>query len=195
MRDFKDTVRAFVEPIRQRVLLMLGRAVISAVNDTGGIQLLKMDLLADETRDVERYGAYGFTSNPPVGSEAIVAFLGGNRAQGVVIGIEDRTVRLKNLATGDVAMYTGTSCYAKLVKVGNEYHLKVDKLKLEGETDELLDLVKQVAQKTQEVVETLSTDTTNTIFGPMKLNHFATYETKATELQDLADRIAAITAG
>lgn len=194
MNDLRNTIRAFLEPIQRRVMLMISRAVISSINDAGGIQLAKVELLADETRDVERFGQYGLTSNPPAGSEAIVLFLGGNRAQGILIGIENRTARLKGLGEGDVALYTGTDNYAKLLKDDGEIHLKTGKLKLEGESDELLDLVKQISEKLNAVVENLSTDTTNTIFGPMKLNGFAFYATKKTEIEALIGRLEAITA-
>lgn len=86
---------------------MIGRAVISAVDDSKNIQLMKIDLLADETKEgVERFQNYGFTSYPKAGAEGLVLFVGGDRDHGIVVNVDDRRFRLKNLAEGEVALFT-----------------------------------------------------------------------------------------
>ena len=56
------------------------------------------------------------------------------------------------------------------------------KFQLTNGTEELLDLVVQHMDKTKTGFETLSTTTTNTIFGPLQLNDFATFATIATDI-------------
>lgn len=97
----------FLGPIRRSINLMVGRAVVSLVNDALKMQGVQVQLLADEVRDnVERFQNYGFTSHPHPEAEAIVVSIGGNRNHAVVIAVDDRRYRLKGLAAGEVALYT-----------------------------------------------------------------------------------------
>lgn len=103
MRDFaKLTV-----PIRRKIQLVLGRALLAAVDNSYGTQLLKVDLMADETVSrVERFQPFGFESFPVEGAEVISAFLGGNREQGIALVVHDRRYRPKDLSAGDSAQYS-----------------------------------------------------------------------------------------
>jgi len=97
----------FIDDIKHRVMLTVGRAVVTAVYDDKKIQEIQATILAGETRDkLERFQQYGFTSKPFVGAEAITLSLGGIREHTVVIAVDDRRYRLKNLADGEVALYT-----------------------------------------------------------------------------------------
>lgn len=99
-------------PLRRRVLLMISRGVVRLVDDGLKLQGLQLGLFADETRDnVERFQQYGFTSVPLAGAEAIVACLGGNRSHMVALSVDDRRYRKKNLAAGEVALYTDEGDY------------------------------------------------------------------------------------
>jgi phage baseplate assembly protein V len=93
--------------MRDRMRLMVGRAILAAVNDAGAIQTAQADCLADETHDdVERIQQYGFTSVPLAGAEAVLVFPAGNRDHGLIIAVDDRRYRLKALSAGEVALYT-----------------------------------------------------------------------------------------
>lgn len=92
--------------MRRRIAGMVGRAVLTAIDDGEGIQLVQLDGLADETHDgVERMQDYGFTSVPLPGAEAAVVFAGGVRSHGLVVAVGDRRYRLKGLQAGEVAIY------------------------------------------------------------------------------------------
>jgi len=94
-------------PIRElgnRVMMMFGRGVLRGVNDSSGRQQLQVELLKDELRDgVEHMQNYGFTSHPK-GGDVAVAFIGGNREQGIVLVVDDRRYRI-SLEPGEVAIY------------------------------------------------------------------------------------------
>jgi phage baseplate assembly protein V len=97
----------WIAPLKRRVLLMVSRAILRAVNDQAPLQQVQISLLADELRDkVEHFQSYGFTSYPHVGAECAVMFVSGNRDHGLVIAIDDRRYRLKPLLAGEVALYT-----------------------------------------------------------------------------------------
>ncbi len=90
-----------------RVRLGVGRGVLNLVNAGAAVQTMQATFHEDETRDgLEHFEGYGFTSNPPAGSEVAAVFVGGDRSHGVIVGIGDRAFRLAGLASGEVALYT-----------------------------------------------------------------------------------------
>lgn len=104
-----------IAPLQRRIQMMLARAVIAGVNDAAQAQEHQLDLLAEETHDgVEHFQGYGISSVAPAGLEALVAFVGGLRSHGVVIGVADRKYRLKSLQSGEVALYDDQGQYVLL---------------------------------------------------------------------------------
>lgn len=93
-------------PISRRIRLMVARSVVTLVNDSLNRQNLQLSILADETADsVERFQNYGHTSVPPVGSEAIMVATAGSRSGLVVVAVEHKGFRPKNLEEGDSMLY------------------------------------------------------------------------------------------
>lgn len=107
MKVLRKIVERMIRPLRTRILMINARAVVESLKDDGGLQLMKLNVLAGENpNDVERFQNYGFTSSPKPGAEAVVIFQGGNREHGLIIAVDDRRFRLKALAEGEVAIYT-----------------------------------------------------------------------------------------
>lgn len=105
--DINRLIIKVMAPLKRRVFLMIGRAVLNIINDTGGIQVVQVKLLEGEPRDgVERMQNYGFTAVPLPGAEGIIACVTGNRDHGVIIAMDDGRHRLKGLKPGESAMYT-----------------------------------------------------------------------------------------
>lgn len=131
------TMNKLLDPIRRRVRLMITRAVLSAISDAAGIQLVQVKLLDSEVRDgVERFQNYGYTSVPHAGAEGVMACVSGNRDHGVVIVMDDRRYRLKGLQSGEVAMYDdlGQVVHFKrtgiLIDTPFDYELRAKNIKL-----------------------------------------------------------------
>lgn len=83
------------------------RARIGHVRSDVAVQLVQLGGLAGENLpDHELFQHYGLTTNPPDGTQAIVAPLGGKTAHCVVIATEHGSFRLKSLKRGEVALYT-----------------------------------------------------------------------------------------
>lgn len=83
------------------------RGVLTLVKAAGAVQLVQLDGLAGEQlQDAELFQHYGYTSNPPAGTMAIVLPIGGKTAHGIVIATEHGSYRLKSLQSGEVAIYT-----------------------------------------------------------------------------------------
>lgn len=90
------------------------RAVLTQVNSAPSVQLIQADALAGEQlQDNEQFQDYGFTSNPPAGTMAVVLPLGGRTSHGIVIATEHGDYWLKALKPGEVALYTNEG--AKIV--------------------------------------------------------------------------------
>lgn len=116
-----------LKEIGNRVMMMFGRGVLRAVTDTGPRQQVQVELLKDELRDgLEHMQNYGFTSHPQ-GGDVAVAFLGGNREQGIVLVVDDRRYRIPLLA-GEVAIYDDLGnkieLLREMVKVTAVQHLE-----------------------------------------------------------------------
>lgn len=117
--DLMNFLKRAIQPLKDRVLLMVGRALLTAINDSKDIQQVQLSALAGESMDkVERFQEFGFSSNPPKGSEAIFVSLGGNRENMVIIATEHRTLRFKDLASGEMAIYTDDGTFFHLKKNG-----------------------------------------------------------------------------
>lgn len=113
------TFRAAIERLFRRVMLTVGRGRITAVNDAGPVQMTQIKLGAIEVRDnTPRLAEFGFTSNPPAGTDAAVLFIGGDRSNGVIIATGNQQYRLKGLAGGEVALYDAFGQTVWLKKTG-----------------------------------------------------------------------------
>lgn len=98
-----------------RTMLMIRRGRISLVDDSGAVQMLQLAPSGLETRDnLPRLAEYGLASNPPAGTDALIANIGGDPSNGAVVGTNHQATRPKNLAAGETQIYNGpagTSLY------------------------------------------------------------------------------------
>ena len=107
-----------LDPLKDKMRLLLSRALIQLTDDSGDFQLIQLDALADETLDeAERFAEYGFYSRPHPGAEAVIVSIGAVRSHAVVIATHDRQYRLKGLANGDVAM---ADDQGQVIKLGRD---------------------------------------------------------------------------
>jgi phage baseplate assembly protein V len=110
----EQVFRGAIERIFRRAMLAIGRGRVTVVDDSGPVQKLQTKLGPLEVRDnTPRLIEYGFTSNPPVGTDLVAIFVGGDRSNGVVIATGNQQYRMKGLADGEVAIYDklGQSVY------------------------------------------------------------------------------------
>lgn len=111
-------LQRLLEPLRQRVALMVGRGVVKRVKDSAPLQTCQVSLLAGELRDqVERFQEFGFSSYPKEGAEAVVVFVGGNRDHGLIVGVDDRRYRIK-ISEGEVVLYNAFGDFFRLYDDG-----------------------------------------------------------------------------
>lgn len=105
MVNARETGR-LLAPLWRRLRLLISRAVVTGSNAGKGLQRLQLTLLRGETREVEHLEPYGYTARPLKGAEAIAAAVGGARGHLVGLLVADRRHRPRNLAPGEVCLYT-----------------------------------------------------------------------------------------
>lgn len=111
-------VHKLTAPLRRRVALMVGRAVLRAARDEGGLLLAQATLLDGEVRDrVPVIQEYGFASRPLAGAQGVIACAGGNRRGAMVIATGDRRYRL-SLAAGEAAIHDDQGQKVHLTRAG-----------------------------------------------------------------------------
>lgn len=115
-----DDLSRLLRPLYGRVSNMLARGKLAAVQATGKMQALQLQLLGGEVKDrLEHFEPYGFTSHPNPGSaEAAVAFLDGDRSHGIVLVVADRKYRLTGLEQGEVAFHDDQGQSVHLTRTG-----------------------------------------------------------------------------
>ncbi|AYR24264.1 phage baseplate assembly protein V [Herbaspirillum rubrisubalbicans] len=106
MMDILALIREATADFKAKINLMLGRGIVSKVNDAAAIQLIRGKLMDGEDYDqMERVQQYGFTSVPKAGAEFLSTFIGGNRDHSVIVAVDDRRFRLRGLRDGEMAIY------------------------------------------------------------------------------------------
>lgn len=119
--------------LKRKIQLLVSRAVVNIVTDSLKQQNMQINLLDGETADdVERFQNYGHTSVPPAGSEAIVLSVGGKRQHLVAVVVDSKCSRLKDLKSGDSALYHLEGHYFILTEqqlaqlICKNFHVKAD---------------------------------------------------------------------
>jgi phage baseplate assembly protein V len=83
------------------------RVTLDLVDDKTKMQKVQASGLEGEIfPSAEKFESYGFTSHPPLGSEAVAFPIGGDRGHLAILAAGDRGVRKKDLAPGETAIYT-----------------------------------------------------------------------------------------
>lgn len=113
-----------IPKIIQKLLGLLSRGTVSAKDGSKPMRTIQATLLDEDVRDhVEHFEPYGFTSEPHINAEALIASLGGERDHSIAFVIADRRYRLKNLQSGEVAIFDD---------LGRKVYLKRDQVLVEA---------------------------------------------------------------
>lgn len=113
-----------LEPLRRRISMMLGRAIIALIEDKFPVQTLQIKRMRGEVRNgVERPQEYGFGSVPLPGCEALMASLDGEPGHAMVINTNDRRYRPRNQPAGSVQLYTSAN---RKDDADTEHHIRLD---------------------------------------------------------------------
>ncbi|CAB3923971.1 hypothetical protein LMG26846_05858 [Achromobacter insuavis] len=99
--------------------MMVGRGVVTAVDDSGPVQLMQVRASGLEVADRRvRPQEFGLTSNPPVGSDAALAAVSGDRSSTMVVGVNHQGSRPRGLLAGETKLYSQDGKYVYLTADG-----------------------------------------------------------------------------
>lgn len=129
-------MRRLGQAIRQHTETALGavrqafRGTLNLVKSADNIQKAQVSGLADETlQDVELMQQFGLTSVPPAGTQVVVLPMGGETTHSIVIATENGSFRVKNLKSGETAVYDESGSTI-ILKQGRLIEIDCDILKI-----------------------------------------------------------------
>lgn len=133
-------MRRLGQAIKQHTETALGavrqafRGTLNLVKSADNIQKAQVSGLADETlQDVELMQQFGLTSVPPAGTQVVVLPMGGETTHSIVIATENGSVRVKNLKSGETAVYDESGSTI-ILKQGRLIEIDCDILKITAST-------------------------------------------------------------
>lgn len=110
---------AAIERLYRCMQLAFGRGRVTFVDDGGAVQKVQVRFGPLEIIDaMPAPHDFGFTCNPPIGSDVFASFLGGNRSNGMIVVIGSQAYRMKNLKSGEVAIYDALGQSVHLTQSG-----------------------------------------------------------------------------
>ncbi len=133
-------MRRLGQAIRQQTETALGavrqafRGTLNLVKSADNIQKAQVSGLAEETlQDVELMQQFGLTSVPPAGTQVVVLPMGGETTHSIVIATENGSFRVKNLKSGETAVYDESGSTI-ILKQGRLIEIDCDILKITATT-------------------------------------------------------------
>jgi phage baseplate assembly protein V len=94
------------ESIFRRIQMMFGRGRVTYVDDSGPVQKVQVRLSGLETSDNRlRMMEFGFTSNPPDGTDVLALHISGDRSAGTVFATNHQESRPTGLQSGESMVY------------------------------------------------------------------------------------------
>lgn len=87
-----------------RIACLIGVGRITGMKDSGGTQSVQYQTPL-EVASAHRLAEFGFSSGLPVGSDVVLAFLGGDRSSPVVIATNHQGYRHADLLAGESVIY------------------------------------------------------------------------------------------
>jgi phage baseplate assembly protein V len=115
-----------LEWLKNKIYLLIGRGVLTAINNSGKTQKIQVKALHNETiTDIDRVQPWGLETYPSIdgNSEVVIVFPNGNRDKGIAIAIGNREDRPKTLNPGETTIYDKNGNEIKLTATGIEIKL------------------------------------------------------------------------
>ena len=108
------------------------RGKVARVQAGGSVQKIQVEGLDGETvQDLEHAENFGFTSNPPAGSDCVVVPLGGKTSHGIIVTTTNGAYRITGLSDGETAVYNADGA-KMMLKKGRVIEIDCDKLNIKA---------------------------------------------------------------
>jgi|SRR5215469_8644542 len=133
---------SITDRLYRRIMMLVAPVKITATDDTGPVHRAQIRGFPPETIDaMPVLQIYGLASHAMVGSDAMAIFTSGDRSNGVVIATGNQQYRLRNLKSGEVALYDNGGNVVKLANGGkieitcpHDITIKCDTLSINADT-------------------------------------------------------------
>lgn len=103
----------------RRLQMMLGRGRVTYVNDSGPVQKMQVRVNGLVTSDNRlRIPEFGFSSNPPVGSDVFYGAISGDTSEAAVVATNHQPSRPTGLQPGETMLYSQDGKYVYLTATG-----------------------------------------------------------------------------
>lgn len=107
------------EGMFRRIQMLFGRGRITHVDDSGPVQVIQVKMNGLEVPDNRlRLAEFGFTSNPPIGSDVLALHMAGDRSAGAVVSTNNQQARPKGLLSGETMLYSQDGKYVYMTASG-----------------------------------------------------------------------------
>ena len=112
-----------IAQIKNRMANFVTRFLLENVDDSKKLQEVKGTLFADEVKEaLEHVQNFGFSSNCPSGGEGLGISVNGNRDHTVIILIDHRDHRPKDLKSGESIQY---NAFGDFIKIQDDGTIKI----------------------------------------------------------------------
>jgi phage baseplate assembly protein V len=133
-----------IDRLYRRILMTVAPVKITATDDEGPIHRIqgRVQGTPETIDDMGVMQIYGLASHAPVGTDATAMFVGGDRANTVIIATGNQKYRLRGLKSGEVALYSDEGDFVKfrrgkIIEVKAQEELKIETKKLTIQSDEI----------------------------------------------------------
>ncbi len=102
----------------RRAMMMLGLGRVTTCNDNGVIQQVQYQTAMEVRDNTKRIAEFGFSSGLPANTDVVLAFLGGDRSNAIVIGSNHQQYRYHGLSPGEVVVYNQWGLHILMTESG-----------------------------------------------------------------------------
>lgn len=109
-----------VRVLYRKTMMAFSTGKITAMKDGGGVQIVQYQHPAEVRGSTPRMTEFGFSSGLPVGTDVLIACIGGDRSGGIVVASNHSDYRHGGLNAGETVIYNQWGQYVKLTEDGIE---------------------------------------------------------------------------
>ncbi|WP_244183489.1 phage baseplate assembly protein domain-containing protein [Xenorhabdus kozodoii] len=113
-----EAVKNLYRHLYRRAMMMIGLGRVTTCNDNGVIQQVQYQTAMEVRDNTQRIAEFGFSSGLPANTDVLLAFLGGDRSNAVVIGSNHQQYRHQGLNPGEVVIYNQWGLHILLTASG-----------------------------------------------------------------------------
>lgn len=109
------SIRELLEILRRRDRALIRYGLVTAVDDTGAVQKLAFKGIFGMIRQgIQSFMPFGFSSNPPLGSECIQLQMNGDPGNPIIVMAFNRQYRITGLQPGESIMFNMLGDFVKI---------------------------------------------------------------------------------